>query len=202
MRVPEDFGTPQTEHDVPPFWIGASPNGGVPIDQRVLEVAAEAWPWCYRHVQRCLHDGASAAEILESTAVKVSDRLREDSGVGRNLKAYLATAFLRSVQARARRDSRIRPEGLSRDLEAALRPTAEDWLKQVEASLLIDAITSHMDSDGQRIMNFRMLGYSWKLVAEHVGVTDRQARTRFYYCLRKAVATLFGPGGSHDIPWR
>ena len=48
MRVPEDFGTPQTEHNVPPFWIGASPNGGAPIDQRVLDVAAEAWPWCYR----------------------------------------------------------------------------------------------------------------------------------------------------------
>ena len=193
MRVPEDFGTPQVENDVPPFWIGASPKGGTLIDARVRDVAEKTWPWCYRHVQRCLHDGANAAQMLEEIAVKVSERLQQDAEVGRNLRGYFVTAFARSVQAHARRDERIRFEGLSRDLEAALRPAAPDWVEPVEASLVIDSIKSQMDSDAQRIMNFRMLGYSWNDVGRQMGVTNREARSRFYYCLRKATAALFGP---------
>src|SRR5580693_5122838 len=102
---------------IPPFWIRPSDDHDLAIDPRVHELAQRMWPWAFRHVERELHDGPSAAETLEEVVIEVSSRLRAAPEVGRNLNGYLITSFYHRVRSRRIRDHRIALEGLARELE-------------------------------------------------------------------------------------
>jgi hypothetical protein len=80
--------------EVAPFWLPPADSDGREIDDLVHQVAKELWPWAFRHVQKELHDGARALEIVQEVALDVSQRLNEDTEVGRNLKGYFTTSFI------------------------------------------------------------------------------------------------------------
>jgi hypothetical protein len=138
--------------------------------------------------------------MLDEVAVKVSIRLQQEERVADHLRGYLIRSFVRRVNAAVRKDRRLQCRGLARDLESILSPVAPEWVRDIEERLVIDAIAACLDADAQRMLNFRRLGFSWKLIAKQFGNSENQVRQAFYYQLRQAAWALFGlPDRKEDL---
>jgi DNA-directed RNA polymerase specialized sigma24 family protein len=152
-------------------------------------VAQSLWAWAFRCVERELNDGAPAAELVESVAVEVSGRLQVEPAVGRNLKGYFTTAFYRRVRSRALREGRIEYEGLLRELEENHRLRAPDWAAALEKELTIRVLVSYLPHRVKHMLHCRMLGLSWNKIGRLLGISAKQAKSRFYYGVRQVYET-------------
>jgi DNA-directed RNA polymerase specialized sigma24 family protein len=175
---------------VPPFWLHTDAEEGHAIDPRVLEVVRKNWSWAFRLIARRLRDGTRAAEIVERVAADVSKRLSADPSVARNLNGYFKTALGNTVSTVAARESRIVYEGGARELEANHHLIAADWTKVFEDDLVLRALIPHMNAQVRRILGYRQLDFSWKDIAKRLSITEKQARSRFYYGARQAYSKL------------
>jgi len=175
---------------IPPFWIPPTDHQDRPIDQRVIEVALSLWPWAFRRVERELNDSARAAEVVESVAVEVSARLKSEPEVGRNLRGYFITAFHRSVRFQVLKESRLEYEGLLRELEENHKLRAPDWVSALEKELTLKFLLSYLPHNVNHMLHYRMLGFSWKKIGQILGISAKQAKSRFYYGVQQAYETL------------
>jgi len=176
--------------EVAPFWLPAADADGRVIHDLVRDAAGELWPWAFRHVQKELHDGARALEIVQEVAAEVSERLKDDAEVGRNLKRYFMTAFIHCVRNHVLHESRIEYEGLIRELEENHHPRAPDWIRGFETTLSLKLLSAYMSVPMRRMLNYRLSDYCWKEIGVVFNMTDRQVRSRFYYGARKAYEDL------------
>jgi DNA-directed RNA polymerase specialized sigma24 family protein len=185
----KDSGKPDPAA-VPPFWLPAREDGGRRIDERVLAVARANWPWAYWLVKRQLRDGTRCAEIVEDVAADVSRRLGEEIEVGRNLNGYFRTSLIRRVRTLTIREGRIRYEGGARELEANHRPSAPGWTAIFEDRMALMSLLPHMSHPVRHMLHCRLLKYSWRKIAHSLGITEKQAKSRFYYGARRAYEEL------------
>ena len=184
LRYNDDSG--DQFRDIGPFWLRQDYQGRDLVDERVLTVAKDNWRWAIRLVSKCLHDAPQTPAIIESVAVDVTKRLRESPEVGRKLNAYFRTALIHRVQSIAARDYRISYGGTSLDLDVVHRPVAPDLSKMFEDRMTLEAIVTQLSGLVRQILELRLLDYSWKEVAKEVRLTEKQAKTRFYYGLGQA----------------
>lgn len=175
---------------IPPFWIRPKDDRNRSIDPRVHEMAERMWPWAFRHVERELHDGPSAAETLEEVVIAVSSRLRVEPEVERNLNGYLITAFHRQVRYRRLRDHRLALEGLARELEQNHGLRAPDSIAKLEWRLMLELLFCFLSHEVAHTLHLRMLGFSWKEVSQVRHLTVKQAKSRYYYGIQKAYEEL------------
>jgi len=175
---------------VPPFWIRPRGHDGQPIDPRVMDASHRLWRWAYRHVQRVLRDAACAAELLEEVALEVSARLQVAPEVARNLSGYLITAFHHKVRSQILKESRLAYHGLPKELEEIHQLTAPDWGSAMHTELGLKSLLSHLPQEPKHMLHQRMLGFSWKAIGKFMGISANQAKSRFYYGMRKAHDTL------------
>jgi DNA-directed RNA polymerase specialized sigma24 family protein len=190
MGEPQRGKRERVSERIPEFWIRPQDKRGRPLDVRVLEASRHLWPWAYRHVEIELHDGARAAELLEEVALEVSARLRAEPEVERNLSGYLITAFHNRVRSQFLKDSRLAYEGLLYDLEENHQPRAPDWVAALETKLALNFLVSYLPHQTKHMLNYRIVGYSWKEIARFAGITVEQAKARFHYGVQKAYETL------------
>jgi DNA-directed RNA polymerase specialized sigma24 family protein len=146
--------------------------------------------WAFRHVERQLHDGPSAAETLEEAVIAVSSRLRVAPEVERNLNGYLITAFHRRVRSRRIRDQRLTLEGLGRELEKNHSLKGADSIAALEWRLTLDLLLIFLPHEVRHTLHLRMLGFSWKEVSDVLQIRVKQAKSRYYYGLQKAYEDL------------
>jgi len=175
---------------VAPFWLPLADSEGRVINDLVRDTARELWPWAFRHVQKELHDGARALEIVQEVAVDVSGRLKNDAEVGRNLKGYFRTSFIHCVRNHVLHECRIEYEGLLHELEENYQPRAPDWIRGLETTLSLKLLAAYLSQPMRRMLNYRLADYSWKEIGFVFKITDRQAMSRFYYGARKAYEDL------------
>ena len=175
---------------IPPFWIRPNDDHDMSIDPRVHELAERMRPWAFRHVERQLHDGPSAAETLEEAVIAVSSRLRVAPEVERNLNGYLITAFHRRVRSRRIRDQRLTLEGLGWELEKNHSLRGADSIAALEWRLTLDLLLIFLPHEIKHTLHLRMLGFSWKEVSHVLGIRVKQAKSRYYYGLQKAYDDL------------
>ena len=190
MKEPEDETGQQNSTPVPPFWIRPEDQRGRRVDSRILDASYRLWPWAYRHVERELRDGARAAELLEEVAMDVASRLQLEQTVARNLSGYLITAFHHRVRWERLKDHRLTYEGLLPDLEARHQLRAPDWVAAIEAELVLKFLISCLPHEVSHMLHYRMLGFSWNEIGGFVGISAKQARSKFYYELQKAYEAL------------
>ena len=183
---------------VPPFWLPTQQHGHQLIDERVLAVAKANWSWAFHLVKNQLHDGTRTAEIVEDVAVDVSNRLTADSKVGRNLNGYFRTAMIWRVRTLAIREGRISYEGGAQDLEASHQPSAPDWTKVFEDQMALISLAPYMSHPVRHMLHCRLLKYSWKKIARSLGLTEKQAKSRFYYGARRAHEELLSVQASRS----
>jgi len=181
---------PKSAGRIPPFWIRPEDHHGHPIDSRVVEAAQRLWPWAYRYIERELQDGARAAELLEQVAIEVSARLQIAPEVARNLNGYLITAFHHDVRSQLLRNNRLVYQGLLKELEENHRLAAADWVTAVETELVMKTLLSRLPHEIRHMLHYRILGFSWKMISKGMGISAKQAKSRFYYGVQKAYQTL------------
>ena len=165
-------------------------HGADLIDPRVVAVCERLWPWAYRHVERELHDPASAAQLVESVALEVSSRLQDEPAVGQNLKGYFITAFHRQVRQKFFKENRLTYEGLLRELEQSHHLTAPDWEAVIEQKLCLKALVDLLPHQSRHILHYRILGFTWNETGRALHISGKQARSRFYYELDKVRGKL------------
>ena len=174
----------------PPFWLRKEEDGVQIVDDSVAAIAEQHWHWAFSLAKKDLNDGACAAEVVEDVAVEVTNRLRADPDVGRNLGAYYRTAIIRRIRTLAVRNSRMAYEGGPQDLETNHRSAAPDWTKICEDRMTVKSLLPYMPRSISRILNLRLLDFSWRRIARVLGITEQQAKKRFYYGVRQAYDEL------------
>ena len=175
---------------IPPFWIRPRDDQDQSVDPRVHEMAKRMWPWAFRHVERELHDGPSAAETLEEVVIAVSARLRDAPEVGRNLNGYLITSFHNNVRSRRLRVHRLALEGLARELETNHRLRGPDSVAELEWRLTLELFLTFLPHELVHTLHLRMLGFSWREISNVHRISVKQAKSRYYYGLQKAYEDL------------
>ena len=192
MRDPQYFAWRMPAEQVPPLWIRARDSQGRPIDPRIVAVSERLWTWAYRHVQRELRDSAGAAQLVEGVALKVSSRLHAEPAVAQNLAGYFIRAFHRQVRLQLLKEKRIKYEGLLGDLEQNHRLTGPDWEAVMEWELCLQIVVEQLPVQSRHMLNYRILGFAWNEIGRALHISEKQAKSRFYYALNKVRATLLG----------
>ena len=127
---------------------------------------------------------------LKTWPLKYRDRLRADTEVGRNLNGYFRTAMIRRVRTLA--DPGY-PHGLRgrcarpRNESPAQRP---DWTKVFEDRMALQSLLPYMSYPVRRTLHYRLLEFSWKEIGQRLALTEKQAKSRFYYGVRQAYEEL------------
>jgi DNA-directed RNA polymerase specialized sigma24 family protein len=190
MREPRQKGSKDPDEHLPPFWIFASDSRGRPLDPRVKDLAEQLCRFAYRLVDAELHDPASAAQIVEEVASEVSSRLLDQPGIGANLKGYFMTALRRRVRHQFMAENRDTYEGLVSELETNYHLTGPDFKRRIEQSLCVEVIVDLLSHEARHMLHFRMLEFSWTEIGRRIGISAKQARSKFYYELEKVRSKL------------
>lgn len=202
MREAQNQGSHSDLDCIPPFWIRPTDRRGRTLDERVLTASRRLWRWAYSYVDMELHDAPCAAELLEEVALEVSARLQVEPKVARNLAGYLITAFHHRVLSQLLKNNRLVYEGLLRELEQNHQLAAPDWTQQLEAKLVLKFLVSFLPHPVQHMLHYRMLDFSWDEIGKRMGLSAKQAKSRFYRGLQKGYKKLIGsqPNGGRQEP--
>jgi RNA polymerase sigma factor (sigma-70 family) len=172
-------------------------------DAELITAASRLWPRVQAHARKELanqnpdESAALAAEVWESVLQSVSKTLRRRNGKASgivDLEAYLFGAFLhrfnRTLKKERRRQETI---GLvASNVDLAELPGARDTKspRDLEDSIHLKEVVQNMDDWTRKVWTARQYGYSWREIAEHMGLSEHQAKLRFRYALRKLAARL------------
>jgi RNA polymerase sigma factor (sigma-70 family) len=185
MEKPDPYGE----------WVilGGRPGSPDPPDDELLAAAREAWPHVLAHARRALSDKAVgpdrtalAAEVWERVLRSVS-RTRQRSTDHRppvaDLVGYLIGAFhLRFNRVLRREQRRLDTfESLPSTLDLEKFESARDiqWVSQLEQAIAVKTVVAHMDEWTRRVWRTRQYGYSWKEIAERLGMSERHAKRKY-----------------------
>ena len=172
-------------------------------DDELITVASRLWPRVQAHARKELanqnpdESAALAAEVWESVLQSVSKTRRRSTGKASaivDLEAYLFGAFHhrfnRALKKERRRQEMIGFVPLNVDL--AELPGARDTKspRALEDSIQVKEVVQNMDDWTRKVWTARQYGYSWRETAEHMGLSEHQAKLRFRYALRKLAARL------------
>ena len=191
-----------------PDWVlsSNSPNNKAqPLDHddELISVASRLWPRVQAHARRELANKNSddsvalAAEVWEGVLQSVSKTRQRRNGKGAeilDLEAYLFGAFHhrfnRALKKERRRQATIELVASSHDLEQL--PGARDLKssRDLEHSIQVREVVQNMDGWTRKVWTARQYGYSWREIAEHVGLGEQAAKVRFHHALRRLAARL------------
>ena len=172
-------------------------------DDELITVASRLWPRVQAHARKELanknpdESATLAAEVWESVLQSVSKTLRRRNGKASgivDLEAYLFGAFHhrfnRTLKRERRRQETIGIVSSTGDL--AELPGARDTKspRTMEDSIQVKEVVRNMDDWTCKVWTARQYGYSWREIAEHMGLSEHQAKLRFRYALRKLAARL------------
>ena len=192
--------------DLSPEWVlskSSSDKKAQPLETELISAASRLWPRVQAHARRELanrnsDDGiALAAEVWEGVLQSVARTVQRRNGTGpsiADLDAYLFGVFHhrfnRTLKKERRRQETIELIPSTRDLE--LLPGARDSKSQhdLEQSIQVKEVVHNMDDWTRRVWIAKTYGYSWREIAEHVGLSEPTAKARFHNALRKLAARL------------
>ena len=170
-----------------------------PVDEELLAAARKAWPHVLAHVRGRLRDKALgrertalAAEVWERVLVSVAKtRLRNKDlrSPIMDLESYLIGTFHhrlnRELKKEQKRAETIEAFPSLRDLEQFEAATDAEWVEQLERAIAASQITDRMNPWMKKVWQRRQCEYSWKAIAAWLGITEQQAKMKFYYGLQK-----------------
>jgi RNA polymerase sigma factor (sigma-70 family) len=173
------------------------------VEAELISAATRLWPRVQAHARRELasknsEDGvALAAEVWEGVLQSVAKTLQRSIGKGPgivDLEAYLFGIFHhrfnRVLKKERRRQEAIELLPSTHDLEQL--PGAHDAKspRNIERSLQVKEVVQNMDDWTRRVWTAKQCGYSWREIAEDVGLSEQTAKARFHNALRKLASRL------------
>jgi len=171
----------------------------LPVDEELVAAARKAWPHVLAHVRGRLRDKALgrertalAAEIWERVLVSVDKTRRRNRDLRspiRDLESYLIGTFHhrlnRELKKEQKRAETIEAFSSVLDLEQFEAATDAEWVEQLERAIATSQITDRMNPWMKKVWQRRQCEYSWKNIATWLGITEQQAKMKFYYGLQK-----------------
>ena len=168
-------------------------------DEELVSAARTAWPHVLAHVRHRLLDKelgrerrALAAEIWDRVLVSVAKtRLRNKDlrSPIMDLESYLIGVFHhrfnRTLKKEQKRAETIEAFSSVLDLEQFAAATDVEWAEHLERAIAADQITDRMNPWMKKVWQRRQSDYSWKAIATWLGITEQQAKMKFYYGLQK-----------------
>jgi RNA polymerase sigma factor (sigma-70 family) len=191
-----------------PDWVlssSSSETKAQPLhpDNELISVASRLWPRVQAHARRELakknsdETVAFAAEVWEGVLQSVSKTLQRRNGKGSgivDLEAYLFGVFHhrfnRALKKERRRQETIELVPSSGDLEQLLGARDLNSARDLELSIQVKEVVQNMDDWTRRAWAAKVYGYTWREIAEHMGLNEHQAKLRFGYALRKLAVRL------------
>jgi DNA-directed RNA polymerase specialized sigma24 family protein len=182
------------------FGIKDRPDGPpLPVDADLLAAARKAWPRVLAHVRAELFDRESGPERT-ALAAEVWDRVLRSVAKTRlrntnrrppisDLESYLIGVFHhrfnRLLRQEQRRVETIELVASVVDLERFEAALDTRWAEQLERDIAARQITSRMNPWTKKVWLARQYKYGWKQIAGWLGVTEQQAKMKYYYNLEK-----------------
>jgi DNA-directed RNA polymerase specialized sigma24 family protein len=168
-------------------------------DHELIAAAREAWPHALAHARKEFHqrglgsDSASlAAQVWEGVLRTISKARQRNSGNRppiSDLQSYLIVAFHRRFNKALLREKKrvglIELVSSSVDLERIEGARDASWIEGLERAITIREITDRMDAWTKKVWEAQEYGYSWKQIASWLGITEQQAKMKYYYNLEK-----------------
>jgi DNA-directed RNA polymerase specialized sigma24 family protein len=168
-------------------------------DHELIAAAREAWPHALAHARKEFHqrglgsDSASlAAQVWEGVLRTISKARQRNSGNRppiSDLQSYLIVAFHRRFNKALLREKKrvglIELVSSSVDLERIEGARDASWIEGLERAITIREITDRMDAWTKKVWEAQEYGYSWKQIAAWLGITEQQAKMKYYYNLEK-----------------
>ena len=168
-------------------------------DHELIAAAREAWPHVLAHARKEFHqrglgsDSPSLAAQVWEGVLRTISKARQRNSDARppisDLQSYLIVAFHRRFnKALLREQKRVEMIELvssSVDLERIESARDASWIEEIERAMTIREITDRMDGWTRKVWQAQEYGYSWKKIAGWLGITERQAKKKYYYNLDK-----------------
>ena len=168
-------------------------------DEELLAAARKAWPHVLAHVRGRLLDKelgqertALAAEVWDRVLLSVAKtrlRKKELRSPIVDLESYLIGAFHhrlnRALKKEQKRAETIEAFSSVLDLEQFEGATDAEWVEQLERAIAARQVIDRMNPWMKKVWQRRQCDYSWKAIAAWLGVTEQQAKMKFYYGLQK-----------------
>jgi RNA polymerase sigma factor (sigma-70 family) len=192
--------------DLNPEWVlskTSSDKKAQALETELISAASRLWPRVQAHARRELanknsDDGiALAAEVWEGVLQSVARTVQRRNGTGPSivdLDAYLFGVFHhrfnRALKKERRRQETIDLVPSTRDLEQLPGARDAESPRKVERSLQVKEVVQNMDDWTRRVWTAKQYGYSWREIAETVGLSEQSAKARFHNALRKLAARL------------
>jgi RNA polymerase sigma factor (sigma-70 family) len=189
-----------------PEWVLSSrlsETKAQPLDNELRAIAIRLWPRVQAHARlefanKNSHDSvALATEVWEGVLQSVAKTLQRHDGKGSeiaDLEAYLFGAFRhrfnRALKKERRRQETIELIPSTRDLEQLPGLRDAKSPHDLEQSIQVKEVVQNMDDWTRKVWTARQYGYSWREIAEHMGVGEHAAKVRFYHALRRLAARL------------
>jgi len=171
----------------------------LPVDEELLAAARKAWPHVLAHVRGRLlgkelgrERTALAAEVWDRVLLSVDKTRRRNKTLRSpivDLESYLIGAFHhrlnRKLKHEQKRAETIEAFSSALDLEQFEAATDAEWVEQLERAIAARQITDRMNPWMKKVWQRRQCDYSWKAIAAWLGITEQQAKMKFYYGLQK-----------------
>jgi RNA polymerase sigma factor (sigma-70 family) len=180
---------------------GSTPE---PVDEVLLAAARSAWPRVLAHARRELEHKESgaetealAAEVWEAVLKSVSKALHRKGDKGSSiadLQGYLFSAFhhrfnrFLKTEQRRRETIELVPSTVDFDRIESAQDTR--WVSELERTITVKQVVSHMDEWTRKVWQARQYGYSWKDISKRLGLTEQKAKMKFRYGLEKTRQNL------------
>jgi DNA-directed RNA polymerase specialized sigma24 family protein len=175
-------------------WIIAGREKDADKAQKNLMAAAlRVWPRAEVYARRELYDSGLAEEtsiILAAWEDALQSVQRSLQGKFRlrrirNLDSYVFGAFAHRLKRVLRKERTIEFLPTNREL-AELRGAQDwDWVTNLENLLELKRIVTQMDDWMKEVLVRRSFGHSWGRIAQDFGITEHQAKMRFFDRLKK-----------------
>ena len=87
-------------------------------------------------------------------------------------------------------ENRVDYEGMASAVEVNHNLTGPDFERMIEEKLCVQVISDLLSHEARHMLNFLMLDFSWKEIGQRLGMSAKQARSKFYYELEKVRTKL------------
>ncbi len=196
-----------SSRELGPEWVLSrfiSPVGDAKdeINELVI-VARRLWPRIQKHARREQPEKDSdealvlATEVWEGVLQSVAKTVQRSNRKNwriQNAEAYLFGAFHhrfnRALKKERRRREIIQHLPSSSDLERLRQAHDSKVVHDLEQSIQVNEAVRRMDDWTRKVWAARQYGYSWREIAELLGLTEPQAKLRFRYAIGKLRARL------------
>ena len=174
---------------LPDFYLSPAVEG-LRIDPDVRSAMEKLWPRFGDHVGGQLSDPDRAADLAERVACGVTVYLKTHE-LTDSLGALCRVAAKNFVETIRIREQRIEFRGLSQEIVDSLGIPAQDWLEDIELSILVHQLLHCQNREIRVMLELRLLDKTWDEVGKALGMSGGQVRLR----LQRALKDLRGDRG-------